>query len=311
MTFDKTSTAEDVLRNVDLTGKTVLVTGASTGLGAETARALAARGANVSLVARSADKLRRVADQIRETTGREAEIATMELDKPASVRACAENWLAHHDRLDILINNAGIMATPLTRTAEGWESQFATNHLGHFLLTNLLAPAIKTAKAARVINLSSAGHWYSAVDLADVNYQDRDYDPLKAYGQSKTANIWLSTELSRRWADAGVSSFAVHPGGIQTELDRNLDPSVKPIFQKMIEEYGHMFKTVPQGAATTCWAATSTELDAESGLYLEDCQISKPGTGDPVAGGHAPHAYDAEGASGLWQLSNQLLGTEF
>lgn len=312
MTFDRSSTTDDVLSGVDLTGKTVLVTGASTGLGAETARALAARGADLTLVARSIEKLTRVAEAIHSATGRKPETASLELDKPSTVRSFARTWLASHDKLDLLINNAGIMAPPLTRTAEGWESQFATNHLGHFLLTNLLGPALKATGSARVINLSSAGHRFSPVDLEDPNYERRPYEPVAAYGQSKTANIWFSLELGRRWAEHGVSSFAVHPGGIQTELDRNLDPSVEETVEKMQEDYGHLYKTIPQGAATSCWAATSASLNGRNGLYLEDCQASRPAESDDVMqGGYAPHAYDAKGAAGLWDLSNQLLGTSF
>ncbi|ABW26349.1 SDR family NAD(P)-dependent oxidoreductase [Acaryochloris marina] len=311
MKFDRNSTTTDVLNGIDLSGKTVLVTGASTGLGAETARALAACGADVTLVARSKAKLSNVANEIQSETGRLPEIATLELDKPATIRRFAEDWLSRHEKLDILINNAGIMAPPLTRTAEGWESQFATNHLGHFLLTNLLADATKASGEARVINLSSAGHWYSTVDLEDPNFQNRDYEALQAYGQSKTANIWFTVELARRWADRGVTSFAVHPGGIQTELGRNLEPEVAKTFEKMIKDYPDIWKTVPQGAATSCWATTSPDLSGKTGLYLEDCHISEPGGGDVTDGGYAPHAYDADGAKQLWVLSNDLLGTEF
>ena len=311
MKFDRNSTTTDVLNGIDLSGKTVLVTGASTGLGAETARALAACGADVTLVARSEVKLSKVANEIQSETGRLPETAALELDKPATIRSFAADWLSRHKTLDILINNAGIMATPLTCTAEGWESQFATNHLGHFLLTNLLSDAIKAAGKARIVNLSSAGHWYSSVDLDDPNYQNRDYDPLQAYGQSKTANIWFTLELARRWADRGVTSFAVHPGGIQTELGRNLEPELAKRFEQLIEDHPDLWKTVPQGAATSCWAATSPDLDGKTGLYLEDCHISEPGGEDMLNGGYVPHAYDADGAKQLWKLSNDLLGTEF
>jgi len=311
MKYDRNSTTTDVLNGIDLSGKTALVTGASTGLGAETARALAACGADVTLVARSVNKLSKVAESIQLETGRLPETATLELDKPATIRSFAADWLGRHRKLDILINNAGIMAPPLTRTAEGWESQFATNHLGHFLLTNLLSDAIKAAGKARVVNLSSAGHWYSTVDLDDPNFQNRDYDAFQAYGQSKTANIWFAMELARRWADRGVTSFAVHPGGIQTELGRNLEPELAKRFEQLIEEHPDIWKTVPQGAATSCWAATSPELNGKTGLYLEDCHISEPGGEDMLDGGYVPHAYDADGAKQLWTLSNDLLGTEF
>ncbi|MEM9818117.1 MAG: SDR family NAD(P)-dependent oxidoreductase [Cyanobacteria bacterium P01_D01_bin.6] len=311
MKFDRNSTTTDVLSGIDLSGKTALVTGASTGLGAETARAIAACGANVTLVARSADKLSKVAETIKSETGRSPETATLELDKPTTIRRFRTDWLGRHEKLDILINNAGIMATPLTRTAEGWESQFATNHLGHFLLTNLLADAIKASEKARIVNLSSAGHGYSSVDLDDPNYQNRDYDPLQAYGQSKTANIWFTLELARRWSDHGVTSFAVHPGGIQTELGRNLEPELTERFEQLIKERPDIWKTVPQGGATSCWAATSPDLNGKTGLYLEDCHIAEPGGGDVLNGGYAPYAYDADGAQKLWALSNDLLGTEF
>ncbi len=311
MSFDRNSTTSDVLQGIDLTGKTALVTGGSTGLGAETARALASCGASVTIVARSAEKLAKVAEIIKAETGQDVETATLELDKPDTIRGFAENWLTAHDTLDILVNNAGIMATPLTRTAEGWESQFATNHLGHFLLTNLLAKPIKAAGAARVVNLSSAGHWYSTVDLDDPNYLNRDYEPMQAYGQSKTANIWFTLELARRWADHGVTSFAVHPGGIQTELGRNLDPALLERFEQMIRDYPDLWKTIPQGAATSCWAATSPDLNSKTGLYLEDCHVAEPGGKDIMEGGYVPHAYDADGAQELWTLSNTLLRTSF
>ncbi|MEM9151075.1 MAG: SDR family NAD(P)-dependent oxidoreductase, partial [Cyanobacteria bacterium P01_F01_bin.3] len=232
-------------------------------------------------------------------------------DKPTTIRRFRADWVSRHEKLDILINNAGIMATPLTRTTEGWESQFAINHLGHFLLTNLLADVIKAAGKARIVNLSSAGHWYSTVDLNDPNYQNRDYEALQAYGQSKTANIWFTLELARRWSDRDVTSFAVHPGGIQTELGRNLEPEVAKRFEQLLKDQPDIWKTIPQGAATSCWAATSPDLNGETGLYLEDCHISESGSGDVLSGGYAPHAYDADGAKQLWKLSNDLLGTEF
>ncbi len=311
MTFDRNSTTTDVLAGIDLSGKTVLVTGGSTGLGAETARALAKQGAQVTIVARSTEKMAKVAAQIEAETGRQPEVASLELDKPGTIREFVQAWLSKHDQLDVLINNAGIMATPLQRTAEGWESQFATNHLGHFLLTNLLAAPIKAAPSPRIINLSSMGHMYSPVDLDDPNYENRPYDALQAYGQSKTANIWFTVELARRWTD--VASFAVHPGGIQTELSRNLDPDVAALFEKMLGDMPDIWKTIPQGAATSCWAATSSDLDGKSGLYLEDCRISVPIVGEPdfMKGGHTDYAYDVQSAKKLWDVSNALLKTDF
>jgi NAD(P)-dependent dehydrogenase (short-subunit alcohol dehydrogenase family) len=203
------------------------------------------------------------------------------------------------------------MAPPLERTKEGWESQFATNHLGHFLLTNLLADPIKASGNARVVSVSSAGHLIAPVDLGDPNFETRDYDPMQAYGQSKTANIWLTLALARRWEDDGVTSFSVHPGGIATELGRNFDPSVLPMMEQMMKDFPDVWKTIPQGAATSVWAATSPDLSGKTGLYVEDCHISEPAAGDMMNGGHAPYAYDMESADKLWDLSNDLMGTQF
>lgn len=311
MVFDGNSTTNDVLSGMDLSTRTVLVTGGSTGLGAETARALASCGAQVTIVARSAVKLAKVAEAIEAETGNSVETTALELDKPDTIRAFAEGWLAKHEKLDILINNAGIGSPPLTRTVQGWEIQFATNHLGHFLLTNLLADAIKAGQNSRVINLSSGGHIYAPVDLEDPNYEKRGYNALEAYGQSKTANIWFTTELGRRWAEWGVTSFAVHPGIIETELTRDMAPEAIEAMEMMRTHYAQMFKSIPQGAATSCWAATSPDLDGKSGFYLEDCHIASAATDNILDGGYAPHAYDAEGARALWALSNSLLETDF
>lgn len=311
MSFDKESTTDQVLAGIDLTGKTIVVTGGSTGLGAETARALAARGAGITIVARSTKKMAAVAASIKEQTGQDIEIASLELDKPSTVRAFAERWLTKHDRLDILINNAGIGSPPLTRTAEGWEFQFAANHLGHFLLTNLLAAPLQAAGRARVVNLSSGAHAFAPVNFDDPNYQSRPYSALESYGQSKTANIWFTTELARRWADKNVSSFAVHPGVIKTELTRDMAEEAWEMMKVVETQHAELFKSIPQGAATSCWAATSPDLEDKTGLYLEDCHVAEPAGENPLTGGHAPHAYDAEGAQKLWDLSNEMLGTDF
>jgi NAD(P)-dependent dehydrogenase (short-subunit alcohol dehydrogenase family) len=310
-TFGKNSTTDEVLAGIDLAGKTVLVTGGSTGLGAETARALAARGALVTIVARSAEKLARVATSIKGEADQEVETASLELDKPSTVRAFADGWLAHHDTLDILVNNAGIGSPPLTRTVEGWEIQFAANHLGHFLLTNLLAAPLQAARQARVVNLSSGGHAFAPVNFDDPNYQSRTYNALESYGQSKTANIWFTTELARRCAHQGVSSFAVHPGVIKTELTRDMAEEAWEMFRVVETQHAELFKSIQQGAATSCWAATSPELDGKTGLYLEDCHVAKPAGENPLTGGYAPYAYDTESAQKLWDLSNELLGTDF
>jgi NAD(P)-dependent dehydrogenase (short-subunit alcohol dehydrogenase family) len=311
MTFGFATTADEVLAGIDLTGKRAIVTGASGGLGEETARALAAKGAAVTIAARNLAKAEAAAEQIRQSTGNaQVDIGELELDKPASVRAFASSWLARHDALNLLINNAGIMACPLMRTAEGWEMQFATNHLGHFLLTNLLVPALKAGAPARVINLSSSGHRRSTVDLEDPHFERREYDPFVGYGQSKTANIWFSMELNERLASQGVTAFAVHPGGIMTELGRHLTQETIAQMTKMLSESKIQLKSIPAGSATSVWAATSADLEGKGGLFLEDCHIAEPATGEGNSG-YAPHAYDKAGAARLWTLSEELLGETF
>jgi NAD(P)-dependent dehydrogenase (short-subunit alcohol dehydrogenase family) len=316
MTYTNTATADDVLADIDLNGKTALITGASGGLGEETARALAARGAQVTIVARTSDKLAAAADRILQTTGRQVEIDVLELDKPESIRQFAERWCQQHQALDILINNAGIMMCPLSRTPQGWELQFATNHLGHFLLTNLLAEPLKRSGNARVVTVASSAHNVASINFDDIHYQQRDYCPIDAYGQSKTANIWFSTELDHRWKLDGVRAFSLHPGGIQTDLGRQLTPDVMAKLMSIIQagspasaENSGGGKTIPQGAATSCYAAVSPQLDDEGGLYLVDC--SPAIAGDHISHNHAIWAYDKTGASRLWDLSNEMLGTRF
>jgi len=311
MSFDHTTTTDEVLAGIDLSGCRAIVTGASGGIGEETARALASKGAAVTIAARDAVKMQAAADKIRKSTGnQQIDTAMLELDKPASVRSFVEGWLAKYDRLNLLINNAGVMACPLTRTAEGWELQFATNHLGHFLLTNLLVPALKAGAPARIVNLSSAGHRRAPVDLEDPNFENRGYEPFEAYGQSKTANIWFTMELNKRLSGAGVTAYAVHPGGIMTDLGRHLTKEIIDAMTKQIGASGIQFKSIPAGAATSVWAATASELRNRGGLYLEDCHIAEPATADGRTG-YAPHAYDEAGAARLWALSEELLGQKF
>ena len=312
MAFDQSSTTDDVLAGIDLSGKTAIVSGATAGLGEETARALAAHGADVTILGRGQDKLDAAAARILETTGRGVETGVLELGKPTTIRAFTEGWLAAHGRLDFLINNAGIMMCPLTRTAEGWEMQFATNHLGHFLLTNLLMPALKVSGAARVVSVSSAGHNMAPVDLDDIHYDNRAYDPIDAYGQSKTANIWFVNELDRRRKADGIRGFSLHPGGIHTDLGRHLTPEIYDALMEIIRTRGGgdgEMKTIPQGAATSCYAATSPKLDGKGGLYLVNCAVAEPG--DHIVLNHAPWAFDPESESRLWEMSNRMLGTDF
>jgi NAD(P)-dependent dehydrogenase (short-subunit alcohol dehydrogenase family) len=312
-TFGFESTTDEVLDGISLEGKRAVITGTSGGLGAESARALAARGAAITLAARDLEKLESVAESIRESTGNpNVDIGELDLTSPDSVRSFAGNWLASHDSLNLLINNAGIMACPLERTPEGWELQFATNHLGHFLLTALLAPALVAGAPARVVNLSSAGHRFGGVDFDDIHYERREYDKWPAYGQSKSANVLFTVELDRRLKAKGVRSFAVHPGVIMTELARHLTPDdIKDLMDRAQSDDGMAWKPVECGAATSCWAATAPELDGRGGIYLEDCGIAEPVDLETGASGFLPHAVDPEAAKQLWAVSEELLGVRF
>ncbi len=307
-------TTDQVLQRVDLRGRRVLVTGASSGLGAETARALAARGASVTLAARDVAKLEAVAKRIVEQTGNpDLSVAPLDLTDLDSVRACAKSWLANGHPLDLLINNAGLMACPLTRTSRGWELQLATNHIGHFLLTCLLVPALRAAAPSRVVNLSSAGHRLSAMDFDDPHFQRRAYDKWSAYGQSKTANVLFSVGLDSRLARYGVRAFAVHPGMIMTELGRHLDENdIKDLMSRTPAGGSKLaWKTVEQGAATSVWAATSSELDGRGGLYCADCHVASADAAADDLAGVSPHATDAAAAERLWSFSERAVGEQF
>jgi NAD(P)-dependent dehydrogenase (short-subunit alcohol dehydrogenase family) len=302
MAFD--TTTDDVLKDIRLDGRTVLVTGASTGLGLETARALATTGAHVVLTARSEDKAISAEATIRAgVPDASLEHGILDLASLASVRAFADWFLARHDRLDVLINNAGVMFTPFERTTDGFELQLATNHLGPFLLTGLLIPALRRAAPSRVVNLSSVAHEFSDIDWDDPNYQSRPYDKFEAYGQSKTAAILFTRELDRRLAPEGVRSYAVHPGSIPTELLRYMGPDDFTAIRKRTGATGPpppgSLKTVETGAATSVWAAVAPELTEKGGAYLSDCEIS-----DDDAG----YTRDMEAAARLWSLSEELVG---
>lgn len=310
-TFGSQTSTDEVLNGIDLTGKVAIVTGASGGLGAETARALASKGCSVTIAARDLSRAESMAEQIRSATGNNnVDVGELELDKPDSVRKFAANYLAGHETLNILINNAGVMACPLDRTAEGWEMQFATNHLGHFLLTCLLSPALVNGAPARVVNLSSGGHNFAPVDFDDVHFNHRDYDKFASYGQSKTANILFSIELDNRLKDRGVRANAVHPGVIVTDLGRHMSQEdIEAITSNRPEGAPPMeFKEVPAGAATSVWMATSPELEGVGGQYAQDCQLVAPDSG---AGGWATWAQGDENAARLWALSEEMLGEAF
>jgi NAD(P)-dependent dehydrogenase (short-subunit alcohol dehydrogenase family) len=310
--FDATSTTADVMEGISLAGKLAVVTGASSGLGTQTCRALAAAGAAVLMLARDGDKLAAVAQQLQQDNPAAIlHTATMDLADLDSVRTTAAEILAEHAQIHLLINNAGVMACPLARTAQGYEMQFGTNHLGHFLFTCLLVPALVAGAPGRVVTLSSAGHKIADVNLDDSAYIVREYDKWQAYGESKTANALFAVGLDARLADKGVRSFAVHPGAIMTGLGRHMDEadyqvlmSRQPVGEKLV------FKSVEQGAATSVWAATSPELAARGGVYLEDCQIAVPATPDSSAGVES-YALDAAAAERLWAVSEVLVGQSF
>ena len=307
--FDGASTTDQVIEGVSLKGKCAVVTGASSGLGLETCRVLAAAGATVLMVARNKDTLETAAEAIRQQQP-EAQLLTqiMDLADLDSVRSAAAAILQQADKIQLLINNAGVMACPLMRTAQGFEMQFGTNHLGHFLFTALLSPALINGSPSRVINLSSAGHKFGPFNFSDPDYHQREYDKWQAYGESKTANILFSVGLDLRMRDRGVRAFAVHPGMIMTNLARHLKPAdITALTDRSTSSEPLAFKTVEQGAATSVWAATAAGLAAEGGLYLEDCQIAKAAAGDGVRG-FEPYAVDSAAAEQLWLLSEKLVG---
>lgn len=317
--FSAASTSEDVIKGINLSGKTAIITGGYVGLGLETTKKLAGAGAKVIVPARSREKAEKYLEGIENV-----EIEEMDLMEIDSVNAFADRFLAKGEPLHLLINNAGIMATPLNRDARGNESQFATNHLGHFQLTNRLWSALKQAGGARIVNLSSRGHHFSPVVFEDVNFEQREYNPWAAYGQSKTANILFTVSLDERGKADNIRAFAVHPGGIlDTELTRHLDLS-DPIFRGFVDENGKAIldpekgmKTLEQGASTQIWAATNPKLDGLGGVYAEDCEIAEvaeANAGTPVANevasrkGVKAYAIDQENAGKLWALSEKLLG---
>ncbi|MFK7916891.1 MAG: SDR family NAD(P)-dependent oxidoreductase [Ilumatobacter sp.] len=309
-----TSTTDEVLDGVDLSGRTAAVTGASGGLGLETARALAACGAHVVMAARDEQRLNDAVEVIR-TDQPDALLSTQVLDLAdvTSCRRAAVSVLANNDRLDVLINNAGVMCTPFGRTTDGFETQFGVNHLGHMAWTvpllDLLVRSSSAGAPSRIINLSSAGHRFGDVDLDDPNFLQREYDEWAAYGQSKTANILFSVELDRRLAEQGVRSVAVHPGGIHTDLGRHMTTELRTQMKDRIVQSnpgGFAWKTVPQGAATTVWAATADEFVNRGGVYCEDCGVADVALSEDGPGVRAS-AVDPERAATLWDTSMALL----
>jgi len=314
-TLGFSSTTDDVLVGIDLSGKQVVVTGASTGLGEETTRALAAHGANVTMAVRDVSRGEAAAARIRGSVpDAQLEIMQVDLASLASVRSFAEEYLAQHDRTDVLINNAGLMACPQGTTVDGFELQFGTNHLGHFLLGVLLAPSLvesaETGGApSRLVSLSSRGHAFADVDLEDWNFEHTPYDPFVAYGRAKTANALFALGFQQRYGDHGVLALSVHPGGIHTELGRHMTrETIASLLERIGPGGNFAWKTIPQGAATSVWAATSPNLRGHGGAYLEDCSVAETGDDESLNSGVRPYAIDPERADALWTLSERLVG---
>ncbi|MGV8997943.1 MAG: oxidoreductase [Parvibaculaceae bacterium] len=311
--FNGKSQAGDVVKGIDLSGKIAIVTGGSSGLGVETVRALASAGARVIMPVRSKERGEEAAAEIRSSTGNKAvEVEEMDLGDYASVRAFTEKFVKSGAKLDILINNAGIMATPERRIMGNIESQFGTNHLGHMLMTCRLAGSL--AKGARVVALSSIGHRRSPIKFDDPNFETTTYDKWEAYGQSKTADALFAIELNRRLEPKGINAYAVHPGGIMTNLQRDMPKAEIKAFG-WVDDNGKVadgFKTASGGASTAVWCATSLLLAAGGGVYCEDCNIAQllPDN-DPTFTGVRSWAIDAEAAKRLWSLSEKMLGETF
>ncbi len=310
--FGHDTTTDQVLEGIDLTEARALVTGATAGLGVETARTLAAHGAAVTLTARNMARGEEVAAHIRETTGNQAvDVMELELGSLASIRAFTDNYLAHHDSLNILVNNAGIMACSEGRTADGFELQFGTNHLGHFLMTNRLLPALLAGAPSRVVALSSRAHHMSPVDFDDLDFSRRGYNKWVAYGQSKTANILFAVALDARLRDRGVRVYAVHPGVIETELGRHMDEEDRALINARAEQIGNWtLKSTAAGAATSVYAATAPELEGQGGVYLEDCGVA-PIENESTSHGVRAYALELSTAERLWEVSEQLVGESF
>ena len=315
--FGFESTADDVLEGKDLSGRTVFITGAYSGLGQETARAMAARGAHIIMSGRDATKLSAAADAIATDTGAKVDTLVCDLASLDSIRRASDEANERFEKIDLLINNAGVMACPYGETADGFEMQFGTNHLGHFLLTNRLMPLVEKGSNQRIVNLSSLAHHRDEVHFDDPNYDSRDYDKWESYGQSKTANVQFTVGLEQRLADKGIHAYAVHPGGIMTNLGRHMSEEDIAGLRKSFEERGKesgeppmQFKSIPQGAATTCWAATADELEGHGGVYCEDSNVAEVDeTRD--TGGVRSYALDPDKAEKLWLLSEEMVGERF
>lgn len=319
--FGATSTTDEVLAGVDLSGKRVLVTGVSAGLGVETARALAAHGAQVVGAARDLAKAEKATEIVRAdaANGGGLELIELDLASLASVRAAADALVAAGKPFDLVIANAGVMAAPFGHTADGFETQFGTNHLGHFVFVNRILPLFRPG--SRLINVASSGHRFADVDLADPNFETTPYDPWMAYGRSKTANILFAVEFDRRHRADGIRAAALHPGGIQTELTRHIgDDTIKAMIGSINEalaaegKSAYEWKTIPQGAATSVWAGVVASADEIGGHYCENCHVSTFVTDGMISAtseGVRPYALDGEHAKALWAKSEEMVGESF
>lgn len=302
--FDAHTTTDDLLQDTDLTGTRVVITGTSAGLGVETARSLVARGATVVGVVRDVAKARA---QLEAAGAHGVELFQADLASLASIRQFTEAYTATGKTIDVLIANAGIMACPQATTEDGFELQFGTNHLGHFVLVNRLVPLLSTQRPARIVILSSAAHRHSDVNLDDPNFEHTDYEEWVAYGRSKTANALFALELDRRLRDRGIRAASVHPGVITTELIRHLTPEVG----RRSGAKNAQRKTIPQGAATTVWAGFIADGDQIGGKYCEDCQVSPVLHDTFQRPGVLPYATDPHTARELWALSERMVGETF
>ena len=313
--FDSKSDADKIVKEIDLSGKIAIVTGGYSGIGLETTRALVAIGAKVIIPAKRTE----VAVQNLEGIVSKENIVEMDLGNLNSVKKFTEDFKESFGKLDLLINNAGIMACPETRIGNGWESQFAVNHIGHFLLTKELMDTMAENDSARFISLSSSAHSLTGILWDDIHFQNNPYDKWMAYGQSKTASSLIAIEFNRRMIDKGVSGFSVHPGGILTPLQRHLQKE-EMVALGWMDENGspsemakNFFKTTSQGASTTLWCATSSSLNGIGGVFCEDCDIAKRKNEVDESlqryFGVADWAVDTEEASKLWDVTEKMLAS--
>lgn len=315
--FGEHSTADEVLEGVRLKGKRILVTGVSAGLGVETARTLSAHGAWVVGAARDLRKAREATEPVRAgaVDGGGLELVELDLASLKSVRACADALARAGKAFDLVIANAGVMAPPKGTTADGFETQFGTNHLGHFVLVNRIAPLMRPG--SRLVNVASAGHRFSDVDLEDPNFERTPYEAFGAYGRSKTANVLFAVEFDRRHRDRGVRAVAVHPGNIRTELGRHMSEEALDALVDSIKanqpagEPAFTWKSIPQGAATSVWAGIVAPADAVGGRYCENCHVAEVNEDPAVLRGVRAYALDPARAKALWVKSEQMVSERF